>query len=390
MRLRFGLALSALAATLTFSPIFLAQAPAVATAQTAVALHPELLPDSFAGWKRVAPTGGVEANPPSVPQPGFLAEVSHPALQEAEPQRSVANTYARDTAANRLLAVTALEFKDASGALAAFSVLSQPDMREVKGLGTHAVAGQGAVLFLSGATVAVAYPATEAEVPALQALEKLMPKPGGSQALQPLLPTLLPTRGLVAGSLRYALGPRSYLAGGGVLPAAGLGWDKEVEAVTAKYNDRRGAETLTLLLYPTPTIAGPHHRTLEGEVSGLGSSFAKAKTRREGQLVVVASGSFSAEAAQALTENTHIHQLASTDKAMVTPDVVETRKTFGMLANVILFSGILCAGALLLGLFLGGGRALVRVLRGKPAATETEFLSLHLQPQNPSPILSKE
>jgi hypothetical protein len=35
---------------------------------------------------------------------------------------------------------------------------------------------------------------------------------------------------------------------------------------------------------------------------------------------------------------------------------------------------------LLLGLFLGGGRALIRVLRGKPVSsvTEEEFISLHL------------
>ncbi len=54
------------------------------------------------------------------------------------------------------------------------------------------------------------------------------------------------------------MGEHSYMAEGGVLPAAGLGWDKEAEAVTAKYADRRGAETLTLLLYPTPNIAAGH------------------------------------------------------------------------------------------------------------------------------------
>ena len=163
-----------------------------------------------------------------------------------------------------------------------------------------------------------------------------------------------------------------------------------MEAVTAKYNDRRGVETLTLLLYPTPTIAGPHQRLIDGQLSDLGPSFARAKTRREGSLVAIANGTFSPDATQALVENVHLHQLASTDKAMVTPDVVETRKTFGMLANIILFSGVLGLAALLLGLFLGGGRARVRGLRGKPPATEMEFLSLHLDPQNPVPIFSKE
>jgi hypothetical protein len=41
---------------------------------------------------------------------------------------------------------------------------------------------------------------------------------------------------------------------------------------------------------------------------------------------------------------------------------------------------ILICAALILGLFFGGGRALIRMLRGKPvsAVTEEEFISLHL------------
>ena len=317
-----------------------------------------------------------------------MVNANKAALEEGSPQRSAVENYTGP--GGKTLHAEAVELKDASGALAAYSVLSQPGMRELKDLGTIAEAGDGGVIFVTGAVLAVAFPATAADLPVLKGLAEVMPTAVGSQALQPLLPTLLPARGLVPGSLRYALGPRGYMAEGGVLPAAGLGWDKEAEAVTAKYNDRRGAETLTLLLYPTPTIAGPHQRFIEGLVAGLGPSFAHAATRREGALVAVANGTFSSDAAQALVENTHLHQVASTDKAMVTPEVVETRKTFGLLANVILFSGLLCLAALLLGLFLGGGRALVRVLLGKPAATEMEFLSLHLDPQNPTPVFSEE
>ncbi len=381
MRFRSAFALSALAATLV--PFSFAQsAPANQTAQTAVALSPALLPASFAGYQTSIEHGTIPE------QPSFaLARANKAALEESGPVQSSVQLYGNGS---RVMTVEAAEFKDASGALAAASVLAQPDMREVKDLGTLAFAGEGGIVFVTGAAVGVAFPATNAELPALRALVALMPKPVGAKALQPLLPTLLPTRGLVAGSVRYAMGARSYMAEGGVLPAAGLGWDKEAEAVTAKYTDRRGTETLTLLLYPTPTIAGPHLRSIDPLLPGLGPSFRTAKTRREGSLVAIANGSFSTEAAQALVENTHLHQLASTDKAMVTPDVVETRKTFGLLANIILFSGVLCLGAVLLGLFLGGGRALVRILRGKPAATEAEFLSLHLESQNPTPVFSKD
>lgn len=381
MRLRYAFAMSALAATLTVPSLTFAQAPG--SAKTTVALHPDLLPTSgFADWKA---TG----NSPAANEPSFsLVNANKQALEECLPQRSAVESYTN--AQGKALHVEAVELKDASGALAAFSVLSQPGMHELKDLGTAAEAGDGGVVFVTGAAVAVAFPATAADLPTLKSLADVMPKAVGSQALQPLLPTLAPTRGLVPGSLRYAMGARSYMAQGGVLPAAGLGWDKDAEAVTAKYNDRRGAETLTLLLYPTPTIAGPHLRTIESQLSGLGSSFAHAKARREGSLVVIASGGFSPDAAQALVENTHLHQFASTDKAMPTPEIVETKKTFGLLADIIVFSGVLCLAAVLLGLFLGGGRAIIRVLQGKPPATEMEFLSLHLDPQNPTPIFSKD
>jgi len=60
-----------------------------------------------------------------------------------------------------------------------------------------------------------------------------MPKPLGNKGIAPLLPTFVPEKGLIAGSVRYAVGPATYAAQGGVLPAQALGWDKNAEAVTA-------------------------------------------------------------------------------------------------------------------------------------------------------------
>jgi hypothetical protein len=59
-------------------------------------------------------------------------------------------------------------------------------------------------------------------------------------------------------------------------------------------------------------------------------------------------------------------------------DVVKTsRFLMGVAALVI----IGCCAAILLGFFLGGGRALYRVARGRPASSvyEVEFISLHLE-----------
>jgi hypothetical protein len=64
------------------------------------------------------------------------------------------------------------------------------------------------------------------------------------------------------------------------------------------------------------------------------------------------------------------------------PFKVVAAQTFTLLENITILSCVLGAGAVMLGLFLGFGRAWFRVLRGKPAAVEAEFLSLHLAPQN--------
>jgi hypothetical protein len=206
----------------------------------------------------------------------------------------------------------------------------------------------------------------------------------------PLLPSLAPAKGLVAGSVRYALGPASYQAEGGVLPAHSLGWDKSAEAVTAQYDDRRGKETLTLLLYPTPMIAGSFTKAIRDGLGSMGAGFANARVRREGELVALASGSFSADDAQRLVDSAHMRQEVSFDKDVQPVFHTEVQKTASLLTSIVILSGVLMGAAVLLGLFLGVGRAWIRTLRGKPAAVEVEFLSLHLAPQNKPPRFSED
>jgi hypothetical protein len=47
--------------------------------------------------------------------------------------------------------------------------------------------------------------------------------------------------------------------------------------------------------------------------------------------------------------------------------------------NIALFCAISAVAMLVLGLFFGYGRALVRVMQGKPAAREPEFLRIDLR-----------
>jgi hypothetical protein len=334
-----------------------------------------LLPGSFGGWHQsgkaaAAPAGAVS-----------LANGNKQALAECGEQRSLVEEYRRG---GQTMRVEAMGFGDRTGAYSAFTLMERPEMRTGTSVGDAEAMGDGAVLFTEGSTVVLASPAGAADLPALRELAKVLPKATGSQGVAPLLPSLAPAN-LVPGSRRYALGPATYEAEGGVLPPNALAWDKSAEAVTAAYNTKHGAETLTLLLYPTPQIAKAVEQQLDGGVHGLGPGFAGAAVGREHEMVKVASGSLTAQQAQEMLGGVHLRQEVTIDRDMPPVFHAEVQRTFSLLTNIAILAGVLMAAAVLLGLFLGGGRALYRVMRGKPAASEPEFLSLHLAPQNPTP-----
>ena len=56
----------------------------------------------------------------------------------------------------------------------------------------------------------------------------------------------------------------------------------------------------------------------------------------------------------------------------------EVRKTVSLLTSVLVFCGLGALAAVVLALFFGGARAAIRVMQGKPAATEPEFLRIDL------------
>jgi hypothetical protein len=333
----------------------------------------QLLPQSFGGWQQ----GGN-----SEPGTFSLTTVNKAALQECGPLRSQVNTYTRN---GRTMRVEAVEFGDRTGAYSAFTLAVRPEMLVAKDVGSSNAVGDGAVMFTIGDTLVLASPATQTDLPPLKELAKVLPKVTGSRGVAPLLPNFVPEEHLVPSGMRYALGPESYAAEGGVLPANSLGWDKSAEAVTANYDEKHGHETVTLLIYPTPQIAQAFERRLSTGVTGLGPSFANARVRRDQELVMLASGALPGNEAQALLQNVHMKQLVSIDRDMPPAFHTEVQKTFSLLTNIAILSGVLMGAAVLLGLFLGGARALIRVLQGKPAASEPEFLSLHLSNQNPVP-----
>jgi hypothetical protein len=338
-----------------------------------------LLPQSFGDWKQ----GGS----PIVRSPSMsLTTVSKEGLEECGPERSQVADYVRNEQGNvRSIHIEAIQFGDRTGAYSAYTLIRRPGMREAKELGSFDAVGQGAVLFTVSSSVVLVNGAGAEDVAGLKKLAEVMPKVPGNKGVAPLLPTLAPRKGMVNGSLRYAVGPVTYAAEGGVLPANELDFSKAGEAVTADYAGKGGKGTLTVLLYPTPAIAGKITQAIQDALPKLGPSFATARVKRDAEAVSLASGGFTAEEAQKLVDSVHLRQDFAVDPDVQPVEPTEHTKviqTYSLLTSIAVLAGVLMSAAVLLGLFLGGGRALYRVARGKPAAVELEFLSLHLSPQS--------
>ncbi|MDP9039368.1 MAG: hypothetical protein M3O02_08860 [Acidobacteriota bacterium] len=273
--------------------------------------------------------------------------------------------------------ITVYTFTDASGAVAAYDFLRHAGMRPEK-LADGAVSSGSELLLHSGVNVvreSLKLDRTET-LAVTNELIGTLPKVGGTAGIAPLLPAMLPAKGLDTASIRYALGPRGYAATGGLLPPEGVGFDKSAETVTAVYKSQG---SLTLALYPTPQIAADHARQAESELKALGARAGTVLLRREGPLVVFTNGGWTQETAKAMVESIHLRQELSFDKPMPHEFHAEVQKTYSLLQSIAMFCGIGALAAVILGLFFGGGRALIRVLQGKPAASEPEFLRIDLR-----------
>ena len=258
--------------------------------------------------------------------------------------------------------VTVYQFDDATGAYAAYTYLRKDKADNV---------------MLSGVSVVVSdlklYPESAAAL--LKTVQVGLPKVGGTKGFSPLLPTYLPAKGLERDTLNYAVGPAGYRAMGAAVPPEIVGFDKAAEVVTAKYE---GKGTLTLLLYPTPQIAGDHGRQIEAEMNRQGATAGTVKMRREGPLVLMTTGAWKPAEAQAMIENIHLRNELTWNKPMPQEFHSEVRKTVSLLTSILIFCGLGALAAIVIALFLGGARAAIRVMQGKPAATEPEFLRIDL------------
>lgn len=340
-----------------------------------------LLPDAFAGWV-------AQEKPKATANAADLDNTNAAALKEYGCTGGQTADYKRG---DETLIVKALTFSDVSGAYGAYSFYRQDGWPKAD-IGTGATSNKNHVLFWKGNTVVDATfsqvgPMSAAE---LRLLAKNLPSPQGNRSLAPPILAVLPQGSIDKQTTHFAQGPAGYAGSGGVLPPQMVGFDRDAEAVSANYSLPSGPATLTLIDYPTPQMAEAQEKAIRDYIQAgskaepafppplQNSDQASLEVARSGPIVALVSGDAIPDESHKLLAQVHY----SPDLIQIPqPHESEVSKTSRFLMGIASLVIIGSSAAILLGFFLGGGRALYRLSRGKPVSTvyDTEFIRLHLE-----------
>jgi hypothetical protein len=340
-----------------------------------------LLPDAFDGWELAAPSKVVT-------DPAQADAANAEALKEYGFSLAVVANYKRE---DDTLSVRAMRFNDTSGTYGAYTYYRQNGWPK-EAIGTGAASNHNRVLFWAGLTVVDATfsrigPMSAGE---MREIARQLPESSGSQGLLPPILASLPKAKLDGQTTHYAVGPASYAGSGGVLPPSLVDFNRGAETMTANYSLTSGEATLTIIDYPTPQIAQAQEAAIRTYLKAgsqaqppwpkplTDSDTASLEVRHSGPLVVVVSGDAVPDDSHRLLESVHYEAELT---AVPLPVESEIAKTSKLLLGIAALSLIGAAAAIILGGFFGGGRALYRMARGKPASTvfDEEFIHLDLR-----------
>lgn len=340
-----------------------------------------LLPNAFAGWVADGPLQ-------TVTDAAKADSANAEALREYDFTHALLATYKRD---GDTLTVHALGFLDTSGAYGAYSFYRHNGWPK-EDIGTGATSDHNRVLFWLGNTVvdATFSHLTSMSAAEMRELAAQIPVPQGNRAITPPILLNLPQSALEKQTTHYALGPSGYAGAGGALPPQLVGFDRGAEAVTASYNLPSNEATLTLIDYPTPQMAAAQEAKIRDYLKAGGhaqpafpkpladSDQASLEVRRSGPLVAIVSGDAIPIESHQLLESVHFQEDVV---SIPQPTDSQANKTGRLLFGIAELIIVGASASLLLGFFLGGGRALYRIARGKPVSTvyEAEFIRLNLE-----------
>lgn len=354
-------------------------APSAASSATTVSMPPTpLLPDSFGPWHATGTADNALSFDPAV-------------ARELIVQRTDAKTYTADGAT---AVISAVQMTDSTGAYSGWTLkraaATGEPLRPCAGgnsLGSNCAVSAGRLLFWEGNTLVLIAPSGTHAVSAGSFSELIgaLPKPLGAKGRPPLLPTRLPAAGLLPETERYSVGPATYAAEGGTLPADVLDFAKSPEILTARYTGRGGDGLLTSIFYPTPTIAGVAQHALEKAIADrtlpAGMLSGSPTVRRSGPIVALVTGDFTKAQAEKLANGVKYNAEVTWNKPEGYMDQFTISRTGNVVVQIIILVLTIVAAAAVLGVVFGGGRALIRKARGKPLSSleDAEIIKLDLR-----------
>jgi hypothetical protein len=243
--------------------------------------------------------------------------------------------------------VTALQFKDPTGAYAA--ALAAPGSIRV---------GNYVVVNCEGKCPKNVAALADASLPHV------------SRASVPSLSDYLPSKGLVPHSQLYILGPASLSAAAPEIPAPAVKFDFSTEGEVARYRTASGQATLAVFSFATPSLARQQLPQFQ--------QIPKAAVKRSGPLVAVAIGASPANS-QLLKAIEYEGVVEENEKPPDKPLELKPESAGKMILSILSLAGLLLAFCLISGLAVGGSLRLARKFGYSGA--EGSLITLHLEGQ---------
>lgn len=328
-----------------------------------------ILPQTFGGWHL---TGTAQTSNHSE-----AADPTNAALLKEYGFTDFAGgTYSR--ADGRKLKIKAARFEDASGAFGAFTFYKMPEMLNEK-IGDQGASLNERILFYKGNILvdAVFQKLSAMSAAELRELADALPRPIGSIANLPVLPTYLPKESSIKNTEKYVVGPLALEATRAPLPVSYVDFSKGAEVVLGGYNLAGSPATLMLISYPTPQIAATQLNQIESaQQAHQLDSIVTAK--RTGPILVLASGSVSLGDAKSLVSDVNYDADVTWNERT---NFTRRDNAANLIVGVILLAAIVCGISIVAGIAFGGFRlAIKRLLPGKvfDRPEDIEFISLHL------------
>ncbi len=192
--------------------------------------------------------------------------------------------------------------------------------------------------------------------------------PEVSHAAVPTLGTYLPSKGLLARSERYILGPEGLKENAPDIPASALNFDFGTEGELARYRTSEGRVLLAVFSFPLPSMARQQLPAFQ-KITG-------ATAKRTGPLIAVAIGPAAASAK--LVESVNYQGVvAENERPPVKPLELKPETAGQMILSIISLAAIVLGFCLLSGLAVGGTLRIAR--RFGYSAAEGSLITLHLE-----------